>query len=81
MRMRKFGFPDDPPIFRPSRVMFQINAAGVISTFLAVGLLVGAVVNAVMCVVMLHRADSVPYVVDGGQFGCRVPPADVGGHR
>lgn len=70
---RKFSFPDDPPIFRPSRLIGQMNTAGLISNFLAVALLVGTVINFIMGVVMLVRADTVPYVVDGGQFGCRVP--------
>ncbi|KFL87377.1 hypothetical protein AmDm5_3132 [Acetobacter malorum] len=45
---------------------------------MAVTFVAGTIAMVVLVAVMLHRADAIPYVADGGEFGCRVPVLSAG---
>lgn len=74
----KFSFPDDKPVFRPDRQVSQFKLVNTCIAFLAVTFVAGTIAMVVLVAVMLHRADAIPYVADGGEFGCRVPVLSAG---
>jgi hypothetical protein len=73
MRGHKFSFPDDPPIAQPQATVRLIRQFDVVSAFLASWLMGGMVVIVVLTGMLLYRAEIIPYVADGGEFGCKVP--------
>lgn len=69
--LKPFGFPSEPPLLPPSK---QIEGVERLQYAAAMGLgVVGALLlfATVLTVLVIRKADVIPYVADGGVFGCK----------
>lgn len=69
--LQPFGFPPEPPLLPPSQ---EIEFVGRLQYVAAIGLGVVAALllfTALLTFMMIRKADVIPYVADGGVFGCK----------
>lgn len=70
---QRFGFPPEPAMLPPSAIDNRIANMRRAVAFLLSGLFTSIVIHAVTIPMIFSEADVIPYVADGGVFGCQVP--------
>lgn len=69
---QRFGFPPDPQMEPPSAQDNRIAALRRAVAFLLSALFVSVLIHGMTIPRIFQMADVVPYVADGGVFGCQV---------
>lgn len=68
----RFNFASERGVHAPSVTESQIVRLSKICSFMCGSLAVLLVASVVMTIVAIRRADVIPFVADGGVFGCEV---------
>ncbi|WP_234625042.1 hypothetical protein RMS29_027535 (plasmid) [Agrobacterium rosae] len=72
----RFGFPSDDKMEAPSVQDNRIAALHRAVAFVLSALVVSVVVNLLVVPKVFRAAEVIPYVADGGVFGCQVKVVD-----
>ena len=68
----RFGFPDDDYLEAPSLQDNRIARLTRVAAFILAALFASSIGNIILVALVFQKADVVPYVADGGVFGCQV---------
>lgn len=74
--VQRFGFPPDDRMESPSHQDDRIALLRRAVAFVLSALVVSVFMNLVVVPKLYHQADAIPYVADGGVFGCQVRVLD-----
>lgn len=71
-QIQKFGFPVEDSLEAPSKRDDEIARMSRHVAFILAALLVSVFLNLTLVPKVIIKADAIPFVADGGVFGCQV---------